>query len=298
MGLKEVRQQHPELMIDLVELISRFDKSKTGKFTNFLVKIFKEKATKEIDPNTELRENSIPDYKNRIEYSLIYHIRDMFGSENLENLELFADHLENDRVRKEKRDINLYNSWEEISQELSLIAVKQALKKSQKDIIKVLENDEWLFIKPLSIEASLTYGAGTKWCTASRNHRDHFYRYSERGVLIYAINKVNGKKFGIFSEVFGKNTIRVESQSPEFSIWNAADDRIDTIQTQIPFHLMAEIYKIATTDKSNMFYFSESEITKFVGMKKSRSQEEVAVPAPDNDWYMNNTEPGLNVIID
>ena len=295
MGLKEVKQQHPELVIDLVELISRFDKSKTGKFTNFLVKIFKEKATREFHDD-HVRENGLPDYKNRIEYDIIYHIRDMFGSENLSNLELFADHLENDRVRKEKRDINLYNSWEEISQELSLITVKQALKKSQKDIIKVLENDEWLFIKPLSIDASLTYGAGTKWCTASRNHRDHFYRYSERGVLIYAINKVNGKKFGIFSEVFGKNTIRVESQSPEFSIWNASDDRIDSVQTQIPFHLMAEIYKIATTDKPNMSYFSESEITKFVGMKKLRSQEEVPVLIENDQWGY--TEPGLNVIID
>ena len=59
----------------------------------------------------------------------------------------------------------------------------------EKEVQKIVEEDEWLVVRPLTVESSLTYGAGTKWCTASRHNKEYFYRYSRNGVLFYVINK-------------------------------------------------------------------------------------------------------------
>ena len=196
-----------------------------------------------------ITEEGLPHSKNNFEENIYYMVRSSIGKQNLEILETFIDHLENDRIRKEKRDINLYNSWEEMTQEVTLASMTLNDKKLEKEVIRLLETEEWLFVRPLTLEASLSYGAGTKWCTASRSNKDHFYRYAERGVLIYCINKKTGVKFGLFhaSKTNG-------SEPREFSIWNVVDDRIDTLQTNIPVDIMNEIYKISDVEKPNSFY--------------------------------------------
>ena len=68
--------------------------------------------------------------------------------------------------------------------------------KSAKDDIKVLyEDDTWLILTPNSYEASVYWGDGTEWCTAYKDDRKYYDRYSKEGVLYININKKTGEKF-------------------------------------------------------------------------------------------------------
>ena len=119
-------------------------------------------------------------------------------------------------------------------------------------------DDEWLVLKPLSMEASVNYGYGTKWCTSMKNSNSYFYRYSRDGVLLFVINRKNGVKYAIYS-------------SPkEFSVWTATDARIDSMETTIPFDLMMRMKEWTNFDEvgPNYNYF-EDEDKEDRGTKKS-----------------------------
>jgi hypothetical protein len=62
-------------------------------------------------------------------------------------------------------------------------------KEEKKDVDKVFENDKVLVVRPLSHDASCYYGAGTKWCTTSKETKNHFQSYTLRGGLYYIIPK-------------------------------------------------------------------------------------------------------------
>jgi hypothetical protein len=58
----------------------------------------------------------------------------------------------------------------------------------------LIENERFLLLQPITHRGSLKYGAGTKWCTASKNSPDVFKRYSKNGYLVYLIDKTNSRE--------------------------------------------------------------------------------------------------------
>ena len=96
-----------------------------------------------------------------------------------------------------------------------------------KQVQKLYETDEWLVVKPLSYQASLKYGASTKWCTVSNDSSEYYFKYSKRGILIYSINKKTGNK------VAGFKSLDI-SYDPETSFWNITDQRIDSMDSGLP----------------------------------------------------------------
>ena len=62
-------------------------------------------------------------------------------------------------------------------------------KKGEKEVVKVFDSENLLVVRPTSYESSCLYGAGTKWCTASKQSMDHFLNYSSTGGLYYIIFK-------------------------------------------------------------------------------------------------------------
>lgn len=69
----------------------------------------------------------------------------------------------------------------------------------------LVENDRYILLQPTTHRGSLKYGAGTKWCTASKNSPDVFNRYSKQGYLVYLIDKTNtvaklGSKIALYME--------------------------------------------------------------------------------------------------
>ena len=66
---------------------------------------------------------------------------------------------------------------------------KNKKKEAKKNSDKIYEDSNWLVIRPKTWQSSCVYGAGTKWCTTSKETDSHFKRETERNFLIYVINK-------------------------------------------------------------------------------------------------------------
>lgn len=231
MGKKDLKKQYKELTIDLVDILSEIDTTPTKKITPFIVKQFYNERI--ITPDSHREElKSCADYQ---EFSPIKNQIDLYIKDYLHhwitgNLSLiteFTDHLENKRLTD--LDINNYNSWNEMSVAVNEANLKYDEKSKKNRVIVLHDDSEWLIIKPLSLEASINYGYGAKWCTAMKNNSEYFHRYSKRGVLVYVINKTSENKYGFFS-------------SPdEYSVWDKEDVRIDSLSTTIPFELLIKL---------------------------------------------------------
>jgi hypothetical protein len=128
------------------------------------------------------------------------------GDKLLEDLYKAKEYLKvYDKVKKKEGvnpDINSYKSLPDLFIDIEKYVedseeVKSAteLKKEQKEKIKeqaekIYEDDNWLIVSPKTHEASCLYGAGTQWCTASREETRYFEDYTEDGNLYILINKL------------------------------------------------------------------------------------------------------------
>ena len=63
---------------------------------------------------------------------------------------------------------------------------REEIKKNTK---RIFENDSVLIVKPLSFESSCYYGAGTKWCSTSKDDPSYYNNYTSKGGLYYIILK-------------------------------------------------------------------------------------------------------------
>lgn len=277
MSKKELKLQNKDLEISVVDILSSLDPSKTGKFTPFLIKMLRrEMGFRKLK---RLCDNEIGGIlsasPNVVERQVINHIVELLGYDNVLSLKKFSQHLEENRIPENRRDITQYQNWQDLDKEITIANIKQDQKRLEKEVIKVLENDEWLLIRPLTLESSLTYGSGTKWCTAMKNNSEYFYRYCRNGVLTYVISKKDGDKYGIY----------FDHHSNDFSIWDAPDRRIDSVESSIPSDIIKTILKMSKMDKPNFDYFSPEEKEKSGGdLKKASFADEVAVPRQEYEY--------------
>jgi hypothetical protein len=79
--------------------------------------------------------------------------------------------------------------------------------------------------------ASKKYGANTKWCTTQENNPEYYLKFSRRGILIYVINKITGNKIGVFKNID-------MSYAKEISFWNMVDERIDSMESELPSDIL------------------------------------------------------------
>ena len=110
------------------------------------------------------------------------------------------------KIQGQDADIYRHNMEEadNIVSEKSGVQSKSEEKKEIKDkqVEKVFENDEVLIISPLTREASILYGSGTKWCTAMNKTDCHWNSYWRNGTKLYYIIRKNvpekqRKKFAV-----------------------------------------------------------------------------------------------------
>jgi hypothetical protein len=87
-----------------------------------------------------------------------------------------------------KKDINQYESLQELENTIKEVKQKKIEKKGKKDADKVYEDDTWLVVSPKSWEASCVYGAGSKWCVASKQNREYWDKYTRSSDFYYIIN--------------------------------------------------------------------------------------------------------------
>jgi hypothetical protein len=73
---------------------------------------------------------------------------------------------------------------------------------------------------------------------------EYFYRHSVEGILIYAINKVNGRKYGFYGNKYQK-----------LSVWEDTGGQVDSLLTNMPQELLFKLNEIAEYNKN--YFFSD-----------------------------------------
>jgi len=252
MGKKDLKKQYTDFDVSIVDYVCRLDPSKTNKLTPFLLKILSKQT---INKNYLLKKGWSNIVNNKIDMYIIEMLLDVLGegNEGLQTLKEFNEHLENNRI--ENTDISRYETWEDILTQKGIADMKMMDKELSKQVERIYEDPTWLVIKPLSFSSSLVYGSGTKWCTAMKKEPNYFYRYSSEGILIYVINKTNGKKFGVCSN------------PNEVSFWNTIDNRIDSLESGIPFEILSIIREkidLKSNPKNHELFSDEEKENKII----------------------------------
>jgi hypothetical protein len=194
----------------------------------------------------------VPSLKNKIDtfdkggLFCIYHMIEQIRVSELETMLDFMDSYEKNQINNV--DINKLKDFQEIEKIVNLISVKNLGKEYSKQVSVELETEKWLVVRPLTYEASLKYGASTRWCTAAKHNPNQFFRYTENGVLIYCINRDTGVKTAFHC------WIDSHSKKPyDISFWNSGDDRIDSLLSDLDGEAMDVLKKIIISSdvKSN-----------------------------------------------
>jgi hypothetical protein len=162
----------------------------------------------------------------------IHNILDDVNDAILEDVNKFIEL--NERGLIENKDVTSYKSLEELQGALSIAELKLMSNDLEKFVIKLYDENDWLIIKPLTYESSCKYGAGTKWCTASTNEEYQYHNYTRRGILIYAMNRKTGVKVAAFKNLDSDH-------QRETSFWNAVDERLDSSECKLPYHILDTI---------------------------------------------------------
>ena len=122
------------------------------------------------------------------------HLRTMMDMyENIVQKVWFFD---NNKSKYDKKDLNDYvgNTFDSQFLDFTDKLMQEKTNKQLKNEIKgntkrIFENDKVLIVRPLSFESSCYYGAGTKWCTTSKDNPSYYENYSSKGGLYYIILK-------------------------------------------------------------------------------------------------------------
>ena len=279
--IDELKKQNPNFIINIIDIIN--DIYGKSKYTEMVINLIKNKYNKRNNDNNYsdiyrelVREYNIsPDKlitKNYFDLiNMIKVLNEYVGYNESKTIEKFIELNEKNLITQ--KDLTTYKTIEELELQISLSDLKIVDKELEKQVLKLMETDEWLVLKPLSYQASVKYGSGTKWCTSSKNESEYYFRYSKRGILIYCINKKTGDKVAGFKNLD-------LSYEKETSFWTIIDLRTDSIDCDLPEDVM-NIFKeeFKNTKKTNWELLSDDERNRQLTLQenlytKNYSQEE------------------------
>lgn len=250
---------NPEFNLNMFELFSLFCPDKKTKYTETLLRIMKKtpnisEHSDEIKVYLESKydiKKSDLDNISELQLVLFYRIVDgMFNESDLKTFQKFCEF--NERGLIKQNDVSTYQFFDEINNAVSMAEITAQSKDLEKQIKIVYEDDEWLFVRPLTFNASKKYGSNTKWCTTTESNPEYFTKYASRGVLIYCMNKKTGYKVASFRSL--------DKNDPEFSWWNQKDSRIDSLQSELPDDLL-KVIRVESLEKAktNRFLLSDED---------------------------------------
>jgi len=244
MGLKKIKEQNKEYTISILDLIRLLDPSKTGKFVPILLNELKAIPAHEYGDytdNIEVNTDHLPPVARVV---LNYLVELVGGLDSVNSLHKFNNLL--DRKLIKKNDVQEYSSLLEIVD----VTYKTELELSNNSTDphqEVLFDGEYLILKPLNIISSRKYGASTKWCTSSNDPKT-FYSYSNKGVLLYVINRKTNQKIGVYYEL----------STNELSWWDSQDNRLDGLMVDLPKTVKNNILEyVLNENHPNSYYFSQ-----------------------------------------
>ena len=194
--LDKLKEQHPDLNVSIIDIISYLDPTDSYKYIEFLIKNFK-RDSQYYSPNKE----------EFMGYMGVF----LFGSGEIETLNEFERHSRANRIKQ--KDISQYTNFLELNDVVKAAEEIENRKKLEKEILKIYEDDTWFILTPLSFEASQAYGANTKWCVTQEKY---WNQYLTTHRLIYVLNKKINTKIA-FSRDY---------RNDKFQAWTADDSEV------------------------------------------------------------------------
>lgn len=235
-------RNNSENIINVAELLKIFVPESKPKYVETLLRIMKKTRNSESYIRDIKREftNTFDISPNKLDeisdFQLIFFYRmidTMFNHSDIKAFQKFCEY--NERGLITNNDLSTYTNFEMILSANSLAEIKSLEKDLEKQVVKLYNDDEWVVLKPLTFIASKKYGSSTKWCTASENNPEYFFRYAKKGILIYCINKNTGVKVAAYKSL--------NVNDPEVSFWNQIDTRIDSMESSLPIFILEIIRK-------------------------------------------------------
>jgi hypothetical protein len=247
--IQELKNHNPHWsknLIDYIEIIFKGSKSKYVElFVNLLKNWIKNGRYNFQEWREELVEfgidRSIVDSFNDLE--LIYFSRCTQSFIPKHELEKFKEFINlNEKSLIDNKDITTIKSFNEVNDLVSLAEIKNWSKELESQIIVELDNPEtgWLLVRPLTYEASKKYGSSTKWCTTEKHNSNYFYQYY-KNILVYCINRKTGYKIAMNHNVYDNET----------SFWNATDQRVDSLLTELDSECRLKLVELINKGVSN-----------------------------------------------
>ena len=290
--IDELKKQHPSYALSAIDVFKMISPNQSSKYIEMLIKL---------DKNREFNE---PDAYRRqiiecmVGWGIDYNYLETFDLETLNMFFINVNNLVgdtgkirsftkfaslNERKLIENNDVTSYSSWGDIEQAISLAEIKLIDKETAKQIKKIYEDDEWISLRPLSLEASMKYGANTKWCTTTESGQ-YYARYSARGILIYNINKKTGYKVACFKNLD-------QAYDNEFSWWDVTDKRIEVLDSEAPAAVLEAIRnEIKNRSVPNQLLMTKAEHDKLHYYKEGIQQSQVHGLHTISDSRMNITD--------
>jgi len=238
--IDELKKQHPIYALSAIDIYKMMSPNQSNKYIEMLIKLDKSMPRYRDEHRPELIASMVRwglDYNYLETFDLetlsfvFCSMSNLMSTSRISVLNKFASFI--DRKLIENTDVTTYSTWDEIEQAVSLVEMKLIDKETAKQIKKIYEDDEWLSLRPLSLEASMKYGANTKWCTTTQSGQ-YYARYSARGILIYNINKKTGYKVACFKNIDS-------NFDNEFSWWDVADKKIEALDSEAPSAVLEAI---------------------------------------------------------
>ena len=170
-----------------------------------------------------------------------------------EQLKSIFDRFAKQQSRLQIKDIFKYGSLKDLTSALETKSgkeVEKSIKTSEANIL--VNNEKMMIVEPLTMAASLKYGANTKWCTTYSDPEEK----NCLKINILALNtNPNFRKF--LNEFFYSLIYRYKSEIPDAEIQNISKI-VDTILTN-KCDKLAEAIKLFDNDETKKIY----EILKF-----------------------------------
>ena len=246
MSLRKIKQQNKYYNLSVLDLLRILDPSKTGKFMSLLLNELKSIPNSEVSDapyeNIGISFDSLVPINKVL---IIYLVELIGGVDTIKSMSKFLELSEKKLIKK--NDIQKYNNLLELTDEIYKVELSLEDKSTSPHTNTIMDNEEYLILKPLNIISSRKYGASTKWCTSSIND-ETFYSYSSKGILLYIISRKKNTKWAVYYELDKK----------ELSWWDSKDDRVDGLMVDLPEETKVQILGyILNENHPNSHYFNE-----------------------------------------
>ena len=109
---------------------------------------------------------------------------------NLKEILLAVSKFDTQNQRLKIKDLNQYRDIDQLFDVLQKLGqtARRTVEISD-EVDRIYEDNRFVVVVPKTHKSSCYYGAGTKWCTASKDSDTHFSSYKGNGELYYIIDK-------------------------------------------------------------------------------------------------------------